>query len=382
MGLTALLLLGVEALDELLAGIPTIGAPDVQHEFALSYSALTVVVFVVPQILALVLEPPLFVLADRRPRKWFVCGGVLGMGACAIVAGLAPTVWLFAVALSLGVVASGCGVGLAQATLMDEHPQDRERMMTRWVFLGTLGDVAAPLVFVVAAYVSVGWRAAFLTMGVIIVLYGMALYWWLPRTAVIDPGEHDEQPTIGRAVAEALRNRELVIWLVGCWLCDMMDEILVVFASLRLRNDLGADPAMQGVILSCFMAGALVGLVVVDRILASREPVGVLRICAASCAVCYAGWLFADALWLSAVFLFATGCFCAPLYPIARAQTYRVLPGQSGMVNAMTSLFGPASMALPFVLGALADSAGLFAALCVLLAQPIGLFFIACARAP
>jgi hypothetical protein len=65
------------------------------------------------------------------------------------------------------------------------------------------------------------------------------------------------------------------------------------------------------------------------------------------------------------------------MYPIAKAQAYRALPGHSGTVNAVDSLFGPASIALPFALGLLADHAGLTPTLLALAVQPVALAAIA-----
>ena len=78
-------------------------------------------------LLAVIVEPPIFMLADRYPRRWFVCGGLGALGAVCVAAGLAPSYGWLLVALLLFGPASGVGVGLAQATLMDVHPDRRER---------------------------------------------------------------------------------------------------------------------------------------------------------------------------------------------------------------------------------------------------------------
>jgi hypothetical protein len=61
------------------------------------------------------------------------------------------------------------------------------------------------------------------------------------------------------------------------------------------------------------------------------------------------------------------------------AQAYRTLPDQAGMVSALGHLFFPLTLALPFVLGTIADHVGLVATLLVLTAQPVGLFVLAVA---
>lgn len=74
--------------------------------------------------------------------------------------------------------------------------------------------------------------------------------------------------------------------------------------------------------------------------------------------------------------MLCVGTATAPLYPIAKARAYRALPGQSGMVNALGHIFGPATLALPLFLGFVADQFGLVTALLILAAQPAGLLLI------
>jgi predicted MFS family arabinose efflux permease len=370
-------LLGVDALDELASGVPSYAAPEVQQSFRLSYGGVALLMFVVPAIGGMVLEPIAFVLADRYPRKWFVCGGLFAMGALGIGCGFAPSAGAFAVMFAAWAVSVGVGVSLAQATLMDAYPADRERMMTRWVFMGNVGDLLAPLVIAGLALASLGWRAAFIATGALVTIYAAVLCRLPFPPAATSPGDDEPAPRLRDVIRGALRNRRLLLWLTASWLCSLLDEILVVFASLHLRDDLGAGTATRSAILACFVAGALVGLVITDRILAVRHPVRVLRDAAVACAISYTAWVFTPSLWASAALLFATGCFCAPMYPIAKAQAYRALPGHSGTVNAVDSLFGPASIALPFALGLLADHAGLTPTLLALAVQPVALAAIA-----
>ena len=71
------------------------------------------------------------------------------------------------------------------------------------------------------------------------------------------------------------------------------------------------------------------------------------------------------------------GFFCSAFYPIAMAQAYRALPGYSGTVNAVGHLFLPLTVALPVLLGLVADVFGLTVVLLILAAEPLGLLWIA-----
>jgi predicted MFS family arabinose efflux permease len=372
-------LLFVDFIDEFASGMPTVGVPGIQADFELRYSTAAFLVFTGPLFVAWLLEPPLFLFADRRPKKLFVCGGLLAMGVLDVVVGISGPFYVVAGALLLSGVASGAGVSLSQATLMDLHPENREQLMTRWVFMGALGDLAAPALFWLLAVFALGWRQAFVISGVVILAYAMLLARQdFPRPSS-QPEDASEMGT-REALRAAFRDRRLLLWLFGSWLCSLMDEILVAFGALHMRDNLGADAETRSLILMCFMAGALVALPVLERLLARFEPLVLLRAAAVGTALAYVGWLLASDAVSSGVWMFATGVFSVCLYPLAKAQAYRALPGRSGMLNAIRHVFTPLDVAMPFVLGLVADAFGLVAALVVLLVQPIGLFLIGSSR--
>jgi FSR family fosmidomycin resistance protein-like MFS transporter len=366
----------VDFLDELTSGIPFVGSPDVQRSFGLTYAMAAGWTLAAIQFLSLLLEPPLFVLADRYPKKRFVCGGLLVLGLTCILAGLAPSYWVFLLALVLFGPASGCGVTLSQAVLMDANPETRERMMTRWTFMGCAGDLATPALLSLLGLFAWGWRHGFVLCGFTVVLYAGLL--WRQRFPESESERRGVRSVpLRSAVASAIRNRRLLLWSAGVWLCCLLDEIVIAFGALYLRDHLGAGLHERGAILMLWMAGHMVGLLIVDRLLARVQPLRLLRMFAVCGAVAYLGWVFAPSIWLSGVSMAVAGFFCSAFYPIAQAQAYRVLPDYSGTVNAVVHLFLPLTVALPVVLGFVADAFGLTAVLLLLAAEPIGLLLIA-----
>jgi MFS family permease len=329
-------------------------------------------------LLALVIEPVLFLLADRHPRAWFVRGGTFAMALAAIGAALAPGVHSFAVAAAVGAVASGCAVATAQATLIDAYPDDRERMMTRWTMWGMAGDLAAPGLIAALGAASIGWRGAYLVVGVLIFAWAIGL----TRTRFVTPpsvaakAEEEHAPLLG-SLWLALRNRRLLAWLFGASLCDLLDEILVVFASLHLRDELGAGQTTRAALLGGFVVGAALGLVITDRLLRRMDPLRLLAMSGVACGARYLAWIVAPTLWLSAALLVAVGATAAPLYPITMAQAFAALPGRSGAVQAASHLFTPLSMSLPLLIGWTADRHGTGPALIALAAEPVGLAILA-----
>jgi MFS family permease len=373
--LTALLL-GVDFLDELWSGVPSVGAPGIQASFGLSYTRVAGILLVAPGLLSLLIEPPLFLLADRGSKRRFVLWGLLALGLCQFLAAAAGNAWVLLIALVLAAPLSGIGVNLSQAVLMDANPGERERYMTRWTFMGMAGDLAAPLLFFILAGFAAGWREAFVVSGLLLVGYSLLLSRQTFPERVAGP-ERGEDVPIRSALREALRNRAVLLWLGGVALCGLLDEILVAFGALYLRDALGADLATRSLILMLFSGGMGLGLFVTDRWLGRGSPMRILGISSAACIVFYLAWILAPSVWLSGLLMFGVGMFTAPLYPIAKAQVYRLLPGRSGMVNALSTVFTSVELAVPLLLGLIADRLGLAVAMCLLLLQPAGLLLLA-----
>src|SRR5690606_29544558 len=157
-------------------------------------------------------EPLLFVLADRHPRRWFVCGGLLAMALAAFLAAAAHDVVTLGAAVCLAYVGSGCGVALSQATLVDARPHDRERVLNRWVLFGEMGDLLAPALLAALATAQLGYRAAYAAVGSMVLVIALLL-WRQPfpaAAAEVDAEDTDEAPSVWAALATALRDRRLL----------------------------------------------------------------------------------------------------------------------------------------------------------------------------
>jgi len=156
-----------------------------------------------------------------------------------------------------------------------------------------------------------------------------------------------------------------------------LDEIFVVLASIRVRDGFGASAAWQTATIVAFVVGDVIGLVALDRVLKRTSELRVLAIAAAGSAIAYVAWLLAPNVAWNVVLVAPVGLFAGPLYPLASAQAYAARPESSGVVLAASHLFTPLGLALPFVLGVIADAAGIEIALAVLVIQPIALCMFA-----
>jgi MFS family permease len=278
-----------------------VGAPSIQSDFAVSYLETSGALLIAPLLVSFVLEPALLLLADRhaRARNWFIAGGLLGMAIGALACAIAPNALVLTIATSLSFVATGLGVSTAQATLVDAFPGERERIMTRWAMLGVAGDLAAPLLLTGLAALSVGWRGAYALVGGLTAIWAAIAAASVTTTAAVARGE--DSPGLWTSLVAALQNRRLLAWLFGAWLCCLLDEILVVFGSLYLRDHLGAGLAARGAVMAGFLLGGAVGLAATDRLLERVAPRRLLVGASTSCAILFMMWMAAPSLSLSAL---------------------------------------------------------------------------------
>jgi fucose permease len=174
-----------------------------------------------------------------------------------------------------------------------------------------------------------------------------------------------------------LRDRELVRWLIACTLCCLLDEILVMFGALFMRDELGADASVQGIAFAVAALCGVIGLLVTERLLARVDPLRLLIVAALLCTASYVGWLWVRSIPASVVLLGLVGLTCAPLYPICCARAYAAKPGQAGLVAAVEQVFAWVPVLMPLLLGLIADRWGVVVSLAVLLLQPLGLALIA-----
>ena len=355
-----------------------VGAPDIERAVASSHAGLAIVLLVVPGVISLVLEPIIFLLADRWPRRWFIRGGLAAMTVGSIAAALAPNAATLAISLGLTWVATGAAAGLAQATLVDRTPPRTAR--ARW----RGGRCCRSSAISARRSCSPASRRSGTAGARIRVIAGAALAIGLSARPAARSTITARSPRTPKAkqslMSKALRDRRPLLWLFGTALCDLLDEILVVFASLHVRDDLGAGPIWQSVVVGAFIAGGAIGLVALERVLRRVRELTLLAATAFACVVAYLVWLAAPTPWASALLIVPVGVTAAPLYPLAAAQAYAARPNESGAVLAASHLFTPLGLALPWILGVAADHWGTTIALALLVLEPIGLGLLALVR--
>jgi MFS family permease len=244
-------------------------------------------------------------------------------------------------------------------------------VLSRWALYQSMGDLAAPLLLAGLALFGSGWRAAFVVAAAaalaqaLLVRAGPAL----PRSLPAASEQEGEEPGRGGI-------RSAIFWCGAGVLCTLMDEVLVSFGALHLEA-LGATPAQRGVALAAGTLGAMGALLVVERLPARRGGMRLLLVSSAGCAAVFAACLVASSLPLGAVLLALTFALAAPLHPVVSAQAFAALPGRSTAVNVINSSMATVELAIPLVLGAIADRFGVRAALAAMILGPVALFAVA-----
>lgn len=372
------MLVFVDFLDELGAGLTPVSAADIRDELALAYGGAALVLLVAPLLLSLVIEGPLLLLSDRWRRDRMAALGMLAMGLCMLLAACASSAWMLALGLGGWATASGIACGLSQGALMDAYPDERERWMTRWTLMGALGDTLSPALVLGSAALGFGWRGALVVAAALHLLQALVLARALRsvQTGDTPPAEGDEEEEEAAPLRErlraGLRDRSLLAWLGGAALCCLLDELFVAFGAMFMRDELGADVATQTAAFTICAIASAVGLALSDRLLQRVDSIRLLVLSSVACAAAFVVWLGASTVVGSVIALALVGVFAAPLYPICAARAYAARPGEAGLVAAVDQLFAPLSIVAPLAVGLLADRFGVLLALTVLLLQPLG----------
>jgi MFS transporter, FSR family, fosmidomycin resistance protein len=144
----------------------TLGAasPLIRDDLDLSYADVGIAL-AIPGFVGSALDPVLGVAADTARRRALIVAGGIAFAASVSLLGAAVGFWTLLIALVLGNPASGAFVGLAQATLMDVQPAQRERNMARWTLAGSFGYVGGPLLLAGALWLRLDWRGVIVALG-------------------------------------------------------------------------------------------------------------------------------------------------------------------------------------------------------------------------
>jgi FSR family fosmidomycin resistance protein-like MFS transporter len=369
--LGSITLLLVAFLDEFVYGAREAAWPLIRTTFGLDYAQVGLLLSL-PNVIANAVEPFLGILGDVWKRRILIlAGGVTYALALLLFAASwdVPVLLLAAVLLAL---ASSTFVSLSQATLMDLDPSRHEQQMARWTFAGSAGAVVGPLALSAVVAPRLGWRTLFAGL-VALTLLALAMSWGVHAPAA--------QPAVGRptfragvsTALRALRRREVLRWLSLLECSDLMLDILLGYLALYFVDVVGVTAPQAGLTVAVWMGVGLLGSLVLIPLLEYMPGLRYLRISTALAVALFPAFLLVPGFGLKVVLLGLLGFCKAGWYPVLKGRLYSAMPGQSGTVLSVGSVFGLARALLPLALGLVAQRFHLSVAMWLLLLGPIAL---------
>lgn len=370
--LLVLVLYGVELLDELNYGLYGATLPQLRDDFALTYTQIGLL-STLPGLIAVLIEPAIGLLGDTRHRRTLVLVGIVATSIGLWLVAAAQVYGVLLLAFGVLYVASGAYVDLSQATLIDRAPARAEQTMARWTLLGSIGVAAGPLLMTALFAFGLAWRGAYVAVAIIAAVFAGALFW--QRFDSHHGAYAEPQPVreLGRSLLAALRQRTLLKWVVLTELADFMLDKLLEVTGLYFHDVAGVSAAGASAAVAISTITGLIGSALLVPVLERLPGVRVLRVSAVVVMAAYAAFLIVPAVWLKYVLIGVLSFATAGWYAILRAKTYEALPGQSGLVMAVTSLANVSSLFVPALLGGLADAVGLQSAMWLLAIGPVAL---------
>lgn len=350
--------------------------PLIAHDLRLSYVQIGLVL-AIPGFVGCALDPLIGAAGDTSRRRALILFGGIGLAVSTALSAGATGFWMLLGALALGNPAVGAFVSLAQATLMDLAPADRERSMARWTLAGSFGYVGGPLLLAAVLWLGLGWRAAIAGLAALAVPVVLATR-RLPAHRPGTPGV-----SVRRGLAEALRalrRRDVLRQLALLEASDLLVDVFHGFLALYLvdvaRFDAGAAALGVAVWTGAGLAGDALLLAVLRRVDGARY----LRWSAAAALVVYPAFLVVPDAPAKLALVAVLGLLNSGWYAIPKAGLYRALDGRSGTAVAVAGVGGLLGSGIPLGLGLVAGAAGFAPTMWVLLAAPLAL--LAAARPP
>jgi FSR family fosmidomycin resistance protein-like MFS transporter len=364
----------IEFIDELVFGVTDAAWPLIRTDLGLNYAQIGLALSL-PGIIASFIEPFLGILGDVWRRRVLILWGgfffVISLFFTAASHSFVPLLFSFIIFHP----SSGAFVSLSQATLMDSAPDRHEHNMARWTFAGSLGVVIGPLLLSGLLVIGFGWRSAFLLLGILSTLVLLAAWRFVPHAGNLSANlpRVDDVFTGFRNALIALRNIQVVRWLVLLEFSDLMLDVFYSFLALYFVDVAGFSPGNAALAVAVWTGVGLLGDFLLIPLVERVRGLDYLRWSVILELILFPCFLLVPQPWLKLVFVGLMGFFNAGWYAILRANLYSTMPGQSGTVMALDNVSGFFGKLLPLGIGLAAQAFGLQWAMWLLLAGPIAL---------
>jgi FSR family fosmidomycin resistance protein-like MFS transporter len=329
-------------------------------------------VLAIPGFVGSALDPLIGVAGDTPRRRALMFAGGLGFAFSAALTSTAVGFWTLLVALVIGNPATGAFVSLAQATLMDREPKQRERNMARWTLAGSFGYVGGPVLLAAALWLGLGWR------GVIAGLALASLPLALATRRVPGPVVADGRSlrdSLNAAMA-CLRRREVLRWLALLEAADFLLDVFHGYLALYFVDVARVDAGAAALGVATWTGAGLIGDFLLLLVLRHTSGRGYLRASAIAALAVYPAFLLVPDYGAKLVLVALLGLLNSGWYALPKAGLYASLPGRSGAAVAVGGIGGLLGACVPLVLGFVASGVGLAATMWILLLAPVALLVL------
>ena len=368
-----LALLTIEFLDELVFGAREAAWPLLRSDLALTYGQIGLLI-TIPDLVSILIEPVLGILGDVWKRRVLVLGGGLAFAAALAIAALSQNFFFLLLSFMLLYPASGAFVSLSQATLMDLDESRHEHNMARWTFAGSIGVAVGPLALSAGLALGFGWRGLFLLfVGLTILIVAFASRFQFPRSATaLSNGDESLGMKEGfRNAFLALKNKEVLRWLILLEFSDLMLDVFYSFLALYFVDVVGLTPLNAGLAVAVWLGVGLVGDFLLIPLLERVEGMDYLRVSVIVELFLYPAFLIVPNVWAKLVILGLLGLFNAGWYAILQGRLYTSMPGRSGTVLTLGNIAGLIGAPLPLLIGSVAQRYNLSIAMWLILLGPL-----------
>ncbi len=335
--------------------------PFLKDELKLSYtiSSLHFTAFAIGILLIGLFGGSLIKQIGRWRSLWVGAFG-MSLSALLLISGLPTPIVTIGASFLMGLVGSLI-LAIVPSALADQHGESRAVALSEANVVASLVSMMAPLLVGGLAGTIGGWRSA-LVIGALLPL-GM---WFAFRGSSVPVATRSEQST--GASQGALPVLYWIYW--GAIMLAVAVEFCMIFWSADyLERVLGMGKANAAQAVSLFLIGMIVGRLAGSRLVQRFATRSVVFVSLGIAGAGFAIYWLAGSIWVVLAGLFLTGLGVASLYPLILSLAMGVSNGQTVQAGARATLAsGVAILALPLILGRVADAVGIWLAYGVVVA--------------
>jgi predicted MFS family arabinose efflux permease len=367
-GLVAVLL-SLRMFDEIAWFFPAGTYAAFRHDLGLSYAQASAVLAAAAP--GAIVGNVFSVAADYVSRRVLAAGGAFAFAASLLLFGAAHSFAALAIASLVMGLAATAMVDAGEVALADLAGDDLAPTLAAGNLLGSIGDLAGPVILIVATALGFGWRGPFVLVATLMAAYGL----WLACSPLPPPSRtHDREPPT-HALRAVLRDRRVWFYAAAAMLLGPLDEALLAFLIAFAEQARGMSSTAAIAIGMCTIAGSVVGFFA--RSLHRGATPTMTRPACVMAASAVGLVLFPWTVVLASC-AFTFGVAMAMFWTTVHAGILQLRPGQAGSVNAVVSTVEFSGFGLPILFGVVADRAGVHAGMACYALTAIALAILVC----